>query len=105
MWPCLDLLTGSSRLVVYDAVRNVVTNELIAANSGTKSQALVNPKGGVTLGPWTKTEFCANAGSGYHSCGMGRRGPMGPGLRAACVRPRAAMLARKVVVSPAAVKG
>jgi hypothetical protein len=50
-----------------DAVRNVVTDRLIAANSGTKSQDLVNPKGGITLGPWGNTEVYANAGSGYHS--------------------------------------
>ena len=31
------------------------------------SAGLVSPKGGVTLGPWSGTEFYVNAGSGFHS--------------------------------------
>jgi len=38
-----------------------------SANSGTASASLVSPKGGVTLGPWGKTEFYVNAGTGFHS--------------------------------------
>lgn len=42
-------------------------NALDTANSGTSSASLVNPKGGITLGPWRATEFYANAGTGFHS--------------------------------------
>jgi outer membrane receptor protein involved in Fe transport len=37
------------------------------ANSGTATAGLVSPKGGVTFGPWKKTELYVNAGSGFHS--------------------------------------
>jgi outer membrane receptor protein involved in Fe transport len=50
-----------------DAYRFRVTDELLAANSGTASAALVSPKGGVTLGPWKRTEFYVDAGDGLHS--------------------------------------
>jgi hypothetical protein len=40
---------------------------LDAANSGTDTAGIVSPKGGVTLGPWNKTEFYVNAGTGFHS--------------------------------------
>jgi hypothetical protein len=36
-------------------------------NSGVKSAGIVSPKGGMTLGPWKKTEFYVNGGSGFHS--------------------------------------
>lgn len=36
-------------------------------NSGTTSAAIISPKGAVTLGPWSKTEFYVNAGMGFHS--------------------------------------
>jgi hypothetical protein len=42
-------------------------NALDAANSGTATASLVSPKGGVTLGPWKKTEFYVNGGTGFHS--------------------------------------
>ncbi len=36
-------------------------------NSGDGSEALVSPKFGAVFGPWSGTEFYANAGTGYHS--------------------------------------
>jgi len=36
-------------------------------NSGVARSGLVSPKGGVTLGPWQRTEFYVDAGSGFHS--------------------------------------
>lgn len=33
----------------------------------TKTASLVSPKGGVALGPWKRTEFYVNAGTGFHS--------------------------------------
>jgi outer membrane receptor protein involved in Fe transport len=49
-----------------DAVRFNV-NALDTVNSGTTSDALVSPKGGLTIGPWGGTEFYLNAGMGFHS--------------------------------------
>jgi outer membrane receptor protein involved in Fe transport len=40
---------------------------LQVANSGTDTAALVSPKGGAILGPWSGTEFYVNAGMGFHS--------------------------------------
>jgi hypothetical protein len=37
------------------------------ANSGTSSATTVNPKLGLIFGPWAKTDFYVNAGSGFHS--------------------------------------
>src|SRR3954470_8641545 len=36
-------------------------------NSGSEWASMVSPKGGIVLGPWFKTEFYGNAGSGLHS--------------------------------------
>ena len=36
-------------------------------NSGTVTQTVVNPKLALVLGPWAKTEFYINVGSGFHS--------------------------------------
>ena len=36
-------------------------------NSGTASDSAVNPKIALIFGPWAKTEFYLNAGSGFHS--------------------------------------
>ena len=36
-------------------------------NSGTVTATMVNPKLGLVFGPWAKTEFYVNAGSGFHS--------------------------------------
>lgn len=36
-------------------------------NGGTVNSGIVSPKGGVVLGPWSGTEFYANAGYGFHS--------------------------------------
>ena len=38
-----------------------------AANSGDGSGAIVSPKFGAVFGPWSGTEFYANAGIGFHS--------------------------------------
>jgi outer membrane receptor protein involved in Fe transport len=39
----------------------------IAANSGSKNAGLVSPKLSLVVGPWSKTEYFANYGWGYHS--------------------------------------
>ncbi|MCI0604459.1 TonB-dependent receptor [bacterium] len=39
----------------------------IEANSGKVSDTIVNPKFGFILGPWKKSEFYVNFGSGFHS--------------------------------------
>ena len=36
-------------------------------NSGTEASALVSPRGGIVLGPFSGTELYANAGLGFHS--------------------------------------
>ena len=36
-------------------------------NSGTATDSAVNPKLSLVFGPWAKTEFYVNAGSGFHS--------------------------------------
>jgi TonB dependent receptor/TonB-dependent Receptor Plug Domain len=38
-----------------------------SANSGSDSDAIVSPKLGLVFGPWAKTEYYVNAGTGYHS--------------------------------------
>jgi outer membrane receptor protein involved in Fe transport len=50
-----------------DATRFRVDDEVDALNSGTTTANIVSPKGGVTFGPWGKTEFYVNAGEGFHS--------------------------------------
>jgi outer membrane receptor protein involved in Fe transport len=50
-----------------DLYRFHVTDELIAANSGTTASGIVSPKGSLTLDPWRATEFYVNAGEGLHS--------------------------------------
>jgi outer membrane receptor protein involved in Fe transport len=50
-----------------DATRFRVDDRLDSANSGTTSDGIVSPKGGVTFGPWGGTEFYVNAGEGFHS--------------------------------------
>lgn len=42
-------------------------NSSVAANSGTRTDNLVSPKLSLIFGPWERTEFFANAGSGFHS--------------------------------------
>jgi hypothetical protein len=37
------------------------------ANSGNAEAAMTSPKAGIVLGPWVKTEFYGNAGTGLHS--------------------------------------
>ncbi len=36
-------------------------------NSGSETDALVSPKFGIVLGPWSDTELYLNAGTGFHS--------------------------------------
>ncbi len=47
----------------YFDVNSLVT----PANSGTSATMLPSPKGGVTFGPWAKTELYAQGGFGFHS--------------------------------------
>ncbi len=39
----------------------------IAANSGKRDASITSPKLSLILGPWDKTEFFVNAGTGFHS--------------------------------------
>ena len=50
-----------------DATRFRVDDRMDAANSGTTTDGILSPKGGVTFGPWGETEFYVNAGDGFHS--------------------------------------
>ena len=38
-----------------------------SVNAGSATQSMVNPKLALVFGPWAKTEFYLNAGSGFHS--------------------------------------
>jgi hypothetical protein len=49
-----------------DGYRYAVTSDN-PVNSGDGSDALVSPKVGAILGPWSGTEFYVNAGTGFHS--------------------------------------
>jgi hypothetical protein len=49
-----------------DAYRFEVKSDK-AANTGTVTATIANPKLGLVLGPWSKTEFYLNLGSGFHS--------------------------------------
>ncbi len=42
-------------------------NALDPLNSGTATDGLVSPKGGITVGPFRGTEIYVNAGTGFHS--------------------------------------
>ena len=42
-------------------------NSSIAPNSGSKSASIASPKLSLVFGPWSKTEYFANYGWGYHS--------------------------------------
>ncbi len=46
---------------------NVDVDSSIAANSGTRSAWVNSPKLSLIFGPWSRTEFFANAGQGFHS--------------------------------------
>ncbi len=50
----------------YDAYRFNV-NSSIASNSGTANDHIVSPKLSLIFGPWAKTEYFINYGSGFHS--------------------------------------
>jgi outer membrane cobalamin receptor len=49
-----------------DVYRFDVDSDL-AVNSGTETDGLVSPKGGIVLGPWNGTELYGNTGYGFHS--------------------------------------
>ncbi len=49
-----------------DTFRFDVESDL-AANSGTRTASIVSPKLNLIFGPWAKTEFYVNMGSGFHS--------------------------------------
>ncbi len=42
-------------------------NSDLSANSGTRDDAIVSPKGSLVLGPWAKTEYYLSGGLGFHS--------------------------------------
>jgi hypothetical protein len=50
-----------------DRVDARVNSLLEPRNSGTAGKSLVSPKLSLVMGPWSKTEFFVNAGSGFHS--------------------------------------
>ena len=50
----------------FDATRGRV-DALDPANTGSSSAGILSPKISVTLGPWKRTEFYVNAGTGFHS--------------------------------------
>ncbi len=39
----------------------------LSANSGTRDDAIVSPKGSLIFGPWAKTEYYLSGGFGFHS--------------------------------------
>ncbi len=39
----------------------------LSANSGTRDDVIVSPKGSLIFGPWAKTEYYLSAGLGFHS--------------------------------------
>ena len=49
-----------------DTYRFDVASDL-AVNSGTRTAGIVSPKLNLIFGPWAKTEFYVNMGSGFHS--------------------------------------
>jgi hypothetical protein len=49
-----------------DAYLNVVTSDN-PANSGTTNDSIASPKLNLIFGPWSKTEFFAGFGNGFHS--------------------------------------
>lgn len=50
-----------------DVVQFDVTNSNIVGNAGAMTRGMVSPKLNVVFGPWAKTEFYLNAGTGFHS--------------------------------------
>jgi hypothetical protein len=42
-------------------------NSNLSANSGTRDDAIVSPKGSLIFGPWAKTEYYLSGGLGFHS--------------------------------------
>lgn len=50
-----------------DVVQFDVTNSNIAGNTGSIVSGILSPKLNVVFGPWAKTEFYLNAGTGFHS--------------------------------------
>lgn len=56
-----------SVLGIREDVYNFDVNSNIAANSGNVTSTLPSPKLSLIFGPWAKTEFYVNAGTGFHS--------------------------------------
>jgi outer membrane receptor protein involved in Fe transport len=50
-----------------DAIKLDLTSQTYLLNSGNVSDNRVSPKLSLIFGPWDKTEFFVNAGSGFHS--------------------------------------
>ncbi|WP_395736106.1 TonB-dependent receptor [Prosthecobacter sp.] len=50
-----------------DVMQFDVTRSNIAGNTGSKVSGIISPKLNVVFGPWKKTEFYLNAGTGFHS--------------------------------------
>lgn len=50
-----------------DVMQFNVTNSNIAGNTGSKTSGILSPKLNIVFGPWAKTEFYINAGTGFHS--------------------------------------
>ena len=60
--PWLRLTAGARADWVGGRVRSDAT-----ANSGSAGEWIASPKGGISLGPWRRTELFLNAATGYHS--------------------------------------
>jgi hypothetical protein len=56
-----------SELGVRADVVAIDVNSDTAANSGNRTAGIVNPKASLIFGPWKKTEFYLDVGSGFHS--------------------------------------
>ncbi len=50
-----------------DLMQFQVTKSNIAGNTGSLTSGILSPKLNIILGPWAKTEFYINAGTGFHS--------------------------------------
>ena len=59
--------TRSTLGVRAEGYRFAVDARSLPANSGTATSGVVSPKAGLVVGPFSGTEFYANAGTGFHS--------------------------------------
>jgi hypothetical protein len=98
-------LWGESQIQWHEKFRSILglrgdkyqfrVNSDNPANSGSENEGIISPKLGLIFGPWGKTEYYLNAGSGYHS--NDARGTTvtvnadpRPGTRPACTGPAGA---------------